>query len=523
MTTNWHSLQNGSDIRGVALSGVPGEDINLTPDVVGRLAISFCRWLSDTIGKPTSELRLAVGMDSRLSGPTLKDAFAAAAANLGADVGDAGIASTPAMFMSTILPGFEFDGAVMLTASHLPFNRNGLKFFTKDGGLNKGDISSILALAAGDKPAPPADAPKGTVQVIPLIESYAAGIVDLVRTKVGDEDNAELPLRGLRILVDAGNGAGGFFAQQVLEPLGADTTGSQFLDPDGRFPNHEPNPENKEAMASLVSAVNEHDADFGIIFDTDVDRSSAVDAGGIQLNRNRLIGLIAAILLEEHPGTTIVTDSITSSGLTTFIENKLNGTHHRFKRGYKNVINEAQRLNDEGQDAQIAIETSGHAAFKENHYLDDGSYLVTRLLIKLAQLKRAGKGHLSDLIRDLPEPQESEEFRIRILSDDFRSTGQAVLDGLETAVSETPGWELAPNNYEGVRVNCGPDHGDGWFLLRLSLHDPVLPLNIESNQAGGVALMAEAVHALLQGNSDLDLGALQAATAVPGKQAIGDS
>ena len=133
--------------------------------------------------------------------------------------------------------------------------------------------------------------------------------------------------------------------QKVLEPLGADTSGSQFLEPDGSFPNHIPNPENEEAMHASTRAVLNSKADIGLIFDTDVDRAGAVDSTGREINRNRLIALISAILLEETPGATIVTDSITSSGLKLFIQNKLGGKHHRFKRGYKNVINEAIRLN----------------------------------------------------------------------------------------------------------------------------------------------------------------------------------
>ena len=139
-------------------------------------------------------------------------------------------------------------------------------------------------------------------------------------------------------------------------------------------------------MKSIVDAVVKNGADFGIIFDTDVDRAGAVDKGGSVLNKNRLIAAISAILLKEFPGTTIVTDSITSSGLAEFIANH-GGVHHRFKRGYKNVINESIRLNENGVDSQLAIETSGHAALKENYFLDDGAYLVTRLLIEMAKLK----------------------------------------------------------------------------------------------------------------------------------------
>ncbi len=205
---------------------------------------------------------------------------------------------------------------------------------------------------------------------------------------------------------------------KVLKPLGADTTGSQFLEPDGTFPNHIPNPENKEAMNSICQAVVKNKADFGIIFDTDVDRVAAVDHEGNELNRNRMIALISAIVLQEHPGSTIVTDSITSDGLTQFIEQHLKGKHHRFKRGYKNVINESIRLNNSGEESWLAIETSGHGAMKENYFLDDGAYLATKLLIELAKTKLQGK-LLTDLISGLQEPVESEEFRLKIKVDNL--------------------------------------------------------------------------------------------------------
>ena len=103
----------------------------------------------------------------------------------------------------------------------------------------------------------------------------------------------------------------------IRDSLGADISGSQFLDPDGRFPNHIPNPENEEAMASVSAAVVRAGADLGVIFDTDVDRAGCVDAQGREINRNRLVALAAVIALEDHPGGTIVTDSITSTGLKT--------------------------------------------------------------------------------------------------------------------------------------------------------------------------------------------------------------
>lgn len=503
---NWATLQNGSDIRGVALEGVAGQPVNLTPEVVTILGKAFATWLALELGLPAAELAIAVGRDSRLSGPNLMQAAIEGMASLGCRVMDVAMASTPAMFMATVLPEFSCHGAIMMTASHLPFNRNGLKFFTRQGGLGKGDISRILELAEQGSFATVATS--GSVESRDLIAAYSAGLVQQIRQSVNHPDNFDQPLHGLKIIVDAGNGAGGFYASQVLEPLGADTTGSQFLDPDGTFPNHVPNPEDEAAMAAISQAVVAHQADFGIIFDTDVDRGAAVDHQGRELNRNRLIALIAAIVLQQHPGSTIVTDSITSDGLTQFIEGDLGGVHHRFQRGYKNVINEAMRLSEAGQPAWLAIETSGHGAMKENYFLDDGAYLVSQLLVELAKARLAGN-RLTDLIASLQEPQESEEFRLKIKTSDFKPYGTEVIEQLQAFVDTQPDWAIAPKNYEGLRVACQSPDEDGWFLLRLSLHDPVLPLNIESNVPGGVAKITQRLRGFFAPLAELDISALE--------------
>ncbi|EKV00285.1 phosphomannomutase [Leptolyngbya sp. PCC 7375] len=501
---NWKKLQNGSDIRGVAIDGVPNEPVNLTPEIAQRLGQAFTNWLATKLSKPATDLQLAVGRDSRVSGPALMQSVMDGMASLGANVYDVSMASTPAMFMSTVTPGFDCDGAIMMTASHLPFNRNGLKFFTAQGGLAKTDITEILTLAEQNDFSLADTA--GTIETRDFIAVYADQLVQKIRNAVNHPQHFEQPLQGLKIIVDAGNGAGGFYANKVLEPLGADTTGSQFLEPDGMFPNHIPNPENHAAMASICQAVLANKADFGIIFDTDVDRSAAVDHQGQELNRNRLIALISAIVLQEHPGSTIVTDSITSDGLAQFIEQDLRGKHHRFKRGYKNVITEAVRLNQTGEESWLAIETSGHGAMRENYFLDDGAYLVSKLLIELAKVKQAGRS-LTDLIVTLKEPKESREIRIKIGVNEFKSYGESVIDQLKTFVEQQADWSLVPNNYEGVRVACSSPKEDGWFLLRLSLHDPVLPLNIESTVEGGVAQITERLLTFFNGIESLDLSA----------------
>jgi len=214
------------------------------------------------------------------------------------------------------------------------------------------------------------------------------------------------------------------------------------------------------------------------------------------------------MVLREHPGSTIVTDSITSDGLTDFIERELGGAHHRFRRGYRNVINEALRLNAEGQECWLAIETSGHAALKENYFLDDGAYLMAMLLIELARARMEGRD-LTALIAALREPAESRELRLAVTAAGFASYGNGVIDALRTHVVSEPGWAVVPNTHEGIRVACTGPEESGWFLLRLSLHDPVMPLNVESEVAGGVDRIARRLRVFLIGFDGLELGALR--------------
>ena len=398
-------LQNGSDVRGIAVEGVADEPVNLTPEAVNRISSGFVTFLAEKLQKKPSELKIAIGHDSRISAEKLKTAaFEAFSAN-NVNVLYCGLASTPAMFMSIIFKATKTDGAIMLTASHLPYNRNGMKFFTADGGLEKSDIKKILEIAA-TKEAKVGDVLK--VTKFDLISFYAGHLRKVICDGLDAARDSEV-LKGMKIVVDAGNGAGGFFAEKILEPLGADITGSQFLEPDGMFPNHIPNPENEKAMAAIKKAVLDNKADLGLIFDTDVDRMSAVLSNGEEVNRNALIAMMAAILEPDYPKSTIVTDSVTSDELTKFLEQELNLVHLRYMRGYKNVINKCKDLNEAGVTSPLAIETSGHGALSENYYLDDGAYLAVKLVIAAAKAYRNGQD-ISKLISKLEYPAESKEY-----------------------------------------------------------------------------------------------------------------
>ena len=437
---DYRKLKSGSDVRGVAV----GEGATLTPDVAKTLGMAFARYVAGKNGKPVERVSIALGRDSRVSGPQLLEAAAQGIASAGAKAVDYGMCTTPAMYMAILTDGFRPDGSIMVTASHHPWQLNGLKFFTAEGGLGFHELDEVLDLAQSlEKESPRAT---GEIVSTPFLPTYENHLKQLIINGVDPE--VQKPLLGLHVVVDAGNGAGGFYAD-MLQDLGAWIEGSQFLEPDGHFPNHIPNPENKEAMASISAAVKRVEADLGVIFDADCDRAAIVDENGRAINRNRLIALISAILLNEKSGQTIVTDSVTSSGLAKFIA-EWGGTHYRFKRGYRNVIDEAIRLNDEGIECPLAIETSGHAALKENFFLDDGMYLVTRLICEAMERKRQGLT-LGSLIDDLAEPLESVEVRMNIVDEDFRAAGQAVIETILSKTLDDPSWHLAPDNREGVR------------------------------------------------------------------------
>ena len=495
----YKQFKSGTDIRGVATDGVEGEPLNMTDEVVCNMAGGFATWLMNKVSKNACDLTVSVGRDSRVSGERIATAVSNTLKSFGIKVLDCSYASTPSMFMTTV--ELECDGAVQITASHHPFNRNGLKFFTRTGGLEASDIGTILEYAQDG--VRPEETAGGSIEKVDYMTKYCENLREQIKREVNAE-NYDKPLEGFRICVDAGNGVGGFYAGEVLAPLGADTTGSRYLDPDGMFPNHVPNPESPVAMKAISEAVIEAGADLGVIFDTDVDRGAVVDHKGNEINRNRLVALASAIALEGIEGGTVVTDSITSDGLKKFIEGDLKGQHYRYRRGYKNVIDKAIELNSQGIECPLAIETSGHAAMKENYFLDDGAYLCTKIIIKAAQLRTQGKD-ISDLISTLEEPLEQKEVRIRILESDFRACGEKVIEQLLAYADERDTWHVADDNREGVRVSFDKDNGDGWFLLRLSVHDPIMPLNVESNKEGGVEVILSHLEDFWKTTTGLDI------------------
>jgi len=387
----------------------------------------------------------------------------------------------------------------MVTASHLPADRNGLKFFTPEGGFTKSQIQQLGVRAMdcasewytrGMLPPASGDGAVMCSEWVDWMPQYADSLKQAVIQQV---NRGETPLKGLNIVLNSGNGSGGFF-QAVLEDLGADVSGCIHNTPDGSFPNGIPNPEYTPMLEETVKACEAAYADLGIMLDTDADRCGFVVPRTVQdngvradyepLNRNRLIALLGVVLSREAPGCAIVTDSVTSEGLATFLEDNLGLKHVRYLKGYANVINKAKELTTTGQyDAKLAIETSGHCAMQENGYLDDGTYAAVKIASLLA--REQGSNSLLDLIADMEELDEVSELRMTT-KDGSLDTMQKVFDfcALEferlCESKEDPvvkSWEIDTDNLEGIRVRTGNNQ---FLMLRKSLHDPIISLQIEA-------------------------------------------
>ncbi len=501
MQQNWLSLRSGSDIHGYA-EAADGHTVELTKEFAQLLGYSFALWLAQKQDTTPDKLVIAVGHDSRLSSPALSKGIIHGLTCADCDVFDCGLTTTPAMFLTMIDEEIAANGAVMVTASYMKGELNGFKFFAGGDGLDGGEIEEVI------KGAQSAVLPHRLVTGLDLTAMYSRALREMVADWM--ETDEKKPLLGISVVVDAANGVGGFYAE-LLEELGADVTGSYNLAPDGHFPDHAPDPQLEAPIAQLTQAVLDNEADFGVTFDADCNRASIVGPGGRPIMGNRLIALCAAILLEEYPGATIVTDSVTSSGLARFITES-GGTHYRFKRGYRDVIDEAVWLNEEGINCPIAIETTGHAALREHHFIDDGMYLATWILVEALRRKRNGQT-IEELIDWLQEPVESCEIRMRVVGKDVRESAAWIIQKILSHTLNNPAWHLAPDNREGARINFDLDGqvDSAWFQLRLSVHDPVMALNAQSDVAGGVNKILGELYELLKDDEDeLDLTKLKA-------------
>jgi phosphomannomutase/phosphoglucomutase len=419
------------DIRGVI-------DQDLTEEVVrdvGRALGTIC-----TRGGGTT---FGIGRDCRTHSPRLRDALAAGLSATGLKVIDFGMVPTPLLYFGVFFR--DLDGGVQITGSHNPPEFNGLKMMIGKDTLHSEQIQDLrVAIETGDLD----DAPGGALEEQDIIGPY----LDYVT------DNVSLGDRVLKVVIDAGNGVGGIVAEPLLQRLALEVD-SLFIEPDGSFPNHHPDPAEEKNLQDLIARVLETGADLGIAYDGDGDRIGVVDNHGNIIWGDRLMILLSRALLAEEPGATIVGEVKCSQ--TLYDDIKSHGGHGiMWKVGHSLI---KAKMKESG--ALLAGEMSGHIFFKHRYFgFDDAIYATARLVEILSRTSTP----LSDLLADVPVTYATPEMRIDV--------PDAIKFEIAETIADTLGQQYEVVAIDGVRVIFE----DGWGLIRASNTQPALVIRAEA-------------------------------------------
>jgi phosphomannomutase len=458
------SIVKAYDVRGV----VPDE---LDEDVARAIGAAFVR----LTGAPM----IVTAYDMRPSSPGLAAAFAAGATSQGADVVEAGLGSTDLLYFAS--GRLDAPGA-MFTASHNPARYNGIKL-CRAGAAPVGQDSGLaeiraMAEASLAGPAPSADplaydGEPGTVSQRDLLTEYATylrGLVDLSG------------IRRLSVVVDAGNGMGGFTVPAVLgdaklDPLPLEIV-PLYFELDGTFPNHEANPLDPANLVDLQAAVREHGADLGLAFDGDADRCFVVDEHGDPISPSAVTALVASRELLKEPGATVIYNLITSNSVAEIVAER-GGKPVRTRVGHSFI---KQRMAETG--AIFGGEHSAHYYFRDFWRADTGMLAAMHLLAALGEQPKPA----SELTREYSRYAASGEINSRV--DDQAGRMRAVRE----AFAGRDGAEV--DHLDGLTVRLP---GGSWFNLRPSNTEPLLRLNVEAADPAAMAGLRDEVLGLVRG------------------------
>ena len=422
------------DIRGIA-----GKD--LTPEVARLVARAYAAFL---VEKKVSGA-IAVGRDNRPSGVDLHREIVAGLLESGFDVVDIGVVPTPVSYWAQ--HKLDVVGGITITGSHNPPEFNGFKLGLETRSIYGADIQHMYDIAVAG------NFPQGERNGTSSNEDVIGAYVDDIVARIG-----QLPPE-LRVVVDAGNGAGALVAPSLFQRLGIDAR-CLFCESDGTFPNHHPDPTIPENLRDLIDAVAADKADVGIAFDGDADRIGVVDdAGEIIWGDHLLIIYARDVIARKGKGQPIIFDVKCSQALPESIE-KAGGKPVMWKTGHSLI---EEKMHETG--APIAGEMSGHMFFAEGFYgFDDAMYGAARLLRIIAD---SGKS-VHEMLADVPRFISTPELRV------------ACPDKLKFGIVEAAKKHFAAAHkvidVDGVRVLFG----DGWGLIRASNTQPVLVMRFEA-------------------------------------------
>ncbi|RLG92842.1 MAG: phosphomannomutase [Candidatus Hecatellales archaeon] len=422
--------------RAYDIRGVYGED--LTPELALRIGMAFGTFLNG--GK------VFVGGDSRLTSPTLKGCIVAGLASTGCDCFDIGLVPTPTLYFASIHYGE--NGGVMVTASHNPPQYNGFK-------LCRGGISYSYETGIGEVEK---IVEEGRFRLVSWEKTGKINVQDVLSDYMDYLVKDRVLERKLKVIVDAGNGTCGF-TEKIFKALGCEVK-VLFGEPDGRFPNHIPDPLKEDTLKTLREKIVEEKADLGIAFDGDGDRVGFVDEKGQIVRGDQAFMLFARETLKRYPNSKIIFNVLGSKAL--FEEVKALGGIPVMTRVGHSYIHEALLK----EKAVLAGEISGHYYFAKEYYgFDDGIFAA----VKMVELLGKTNLKLSEMVEKLPKYYSSPEVRIPC-SDEKKFR---VVDVLREKF-EREGYKLI--TIDGVRV----EFEDGWGLVRASNTEPALVLRFEA-------------------------------------------
>ncbi|MDQ6736300.1 MAG: phosphomannomutase/phosphoglucomutase [Gemmatimonadota bacterium] len=420
------------DIRGIT-------GTQLTPDVARLVGGAFAALLAER----GISGAISVGRDNRPSGDALHDELVAALVQSGIHVVDIGVVPTPVAYWAQ--HNLDVVAGIQITGSHNPAEYNGFKLGVGKASIYGADIQRVFELAAaGTFPNG-----SGSVRHEPVIERY----VDDIVSRIGRIS------RPLRIVADAGNGAGSLVAPRLFEKLGVDVH-CMFCESDGTFPNHHADPTVPENLEDLVRELQRGQYDFGIAFDGDADRIGVVEGSGEIIWGDYLLLLYARDVLQRVPGAPIIFDVKCSQALPDAIE-KAGGVPVMWKTGHSLIEEKMHEMH-----SPLAGEMSGHMYFEEGWYgFDDALFGAARILRIVAD---SGKS-VHELLADVPRFVSTPEIRVDCPDD--------IKFGIVREAVRHFAAKYKTLDVDGVRIQ----YPHGWGLIRASNTQPVIVLRFEAS------------------------------------------
>jgi phosphomannomutase/phosphoglucomutase len=438
------------DIRGVV-----GEDLDA--EVAFEVGRAFAAYLR---GMNPSAKQVSVGRDVRLSSDELAEGLIKGITSSGLDVFNIGVCPTPLQYFS--LFHLDLDGGIMVTGSHNPPEYNGLKLSAGKETIYGDAIQAIRGIIKQGRRREE-DTVKGSVLHYEIIPAYCEYVLGEFR-ELADERK----FRRLKIVVDAGNGTAGTIVPGILRNIGCEVV-PLYCEPDGRFPNHHPDPTVVEYIRDLITTTKKTDADFGVGYDGDADRIGVVDREGNVIWGDKLMMILSRDMLDRNPGAKIIGDVKCSQVMFDDIKAH-GGVPIMWKTGHSLI---KQKMRDEK--AVLAGEFSGHIFIAERYFgYDDAIYTTLRLA---EILKRSGKG-IKSLLMDVPRMHYTPEIRMDC-PDDLK---EKVVDGVIIRFLDLKENGGGPylikeiSTIDGVRVIFEK----GWGLIRVSNTQPVIVMRFEA-------------------------------------------